>query len=115
MTKSKPKSQSWKRGKSAAPRQPKPDHYDAATIAEFYARNPWMDCAEGVSFDEGEKVNYDPKTGLVVKVGMPGSVPLGETCLPAPAEKGKNVIVPIFTCEEFYRDFTLTGKEHPQC
>ena len=97
------------RGKSAAPR--KPDFYTPEALREICARNPFLDCAPGLSFAEGEKVNYDPETGLVVKAGTPGSVPCGETCLPLDADDCNGMpFVPVFTCEEFHREYTLKGK-----
>lgn len=103
------------RVKSAAKRRAKPDHYDAAVLAEFYARNPWMDVADGLTFEESERVNYDPKSGLVVKSGTPDSVPLGEVVLFVPATDGRGAFAAIFTDEKFYREYTLTGKDHPSC
>ena len=69
-----------------------------------------MDCAEGVSFDEDEKVNYDPVSGLVVKAGTPGSVPLGEIVLFVPPTDGCGAFAAIFTNEEFHKEYTLKGK-----
>ena len=110
MTKSKSKSTAPRRGKSAAKRTAKPDHYTPEVVREFFARNPWMDCAEGVSFDEDEKVNYDPESGLVVKAGTPGSVPLGEIVLFIPPTDGRGAFAAIFTNEEFHKEYMLKGK-----
>ncbi len=99
-----------KRGKTAANRTAKPDHYTPEVVREFFARNPWMDCAEGVSFDEDEKVNYDPASGLVVKAGTPGSVPLGEIVLFVPPTDGRGAFAAIFTNEEFHKEYMLKGK-----
>lgn len=110
MAKSKSKSTSPQRGKSAAKRTAKPDHYTPEVVREFFARNPWMDCADGVSFDESEKVNYDPVSGLVVKAGTPGSVPLGEIVLFVPSTDGRGAFAAIFTNEEFHKEYMLKGK-----
>ena len=99
------------RGKSAA----KPDHYDAAVVKEIFARNPWMNVADGLTFEESERVNYDPATGLVVKAGTPGTVPLGEVVLFVPPTDGCGAFAAIFTDEKFYREYTLTGKDRPPC
>ena len=103
------------RGKSAALRPGKPDHYDAAAVKEIMARNPWMNVAEGITFKESERVNYDPATGLVVKAGTPNTVPLGEVVLFVPATDGRGAFAAIFTDEKFYREYTLTGKDKPPC
>ena len=103
-------SETKKRGKAAAKRTAMPDHYTLEVVREFFARNPWMDCAEGVSFDEDEKVNYDPVSGLVVKAGTPGSVPLGEVVLFVPPTDGRGAFAGIFTCEEFHKEYMLKGK-----
>ena len=104
--KSKSKSTQSRRGKAGA----KPDHYAPEVVREILARNPWMFCAEGVSFDEGEQVNYDPATGLVVKAGTPGSVPLGEIVLFIPPTDGRGAFAAIFTNEEFHKEYMLKGK-----
>ena len=99
------------RGKSTA----KPDHYDAAVLRDIFARNPWMDVADGLTFEESERVNFDPATGLVVKAGTPGTVPLGEVVLFVPPTDGRGAFAAIFTDEKFYREYTLTGKDRPPC
>lgn len=96
------------RGKYAASK--KADHYTPEAIREIFARNPWMNCAADLSFDEGEKVNYDPATGLVVKAGTPDTVPLGEVVLFVPPTDGRGAFAAIFTSEEFHREYTLKGK-----
>ena len=101
--------------KSAALRPGKPDHYDAAAVKEIMARNPWMNVAEGLTFKESERVNYDPATGLVVKAGTPDTVPLGEVVLFVPPTDGRGAFAAIFTDEKFYREYTLTGKDKPPC
>jgi len=98
------------RGKSAAKKTAKPDHYTPEVVREIFARNPWMNCAAELSFDEGEQVNYDPATGLVVKAGTPDSVPLGEVVLFVPPTDGRGAFAAIFTSEEFHREYTLKGK-----
>ena len=98
------------RGKSAAKKSAKPDHYTPDVLREIYARNPWMPCADGVSFDEGEKVNYGLETGLFVKAGTPDSVPLGEVVLFVPPTDGRGAFAAIFTSDEFHREYTLKGK-----
>ena len=99
------------RVKSAA----NPDHYDAAVVKEIFARNPWMNVADGLTFEESDRVNYDPATGLVVKAGTPGTVPLGEVVLFVPPADGRGAFAAIFTDEKFYREYTLTGKDKPPC
>ena len=96
------------RGKSAA--QKKPDCYTPEILREVFERNLFLDCVSGVSFAESEKVNFDPKSGLVVKAGTPGTVPCGETCLPFDASDEGRPFVIVQTCDEFHREFTLKGK-----
>ena len=96
------------RGKYAASK--KADHYAPEAVREILARNPWMPCAEGLSFDEGEKVNYDLNAGLVVKAGTPGTVSLGETVLFVPATDGRGAFAAIFTSDKFHREYMLKGK-----
>jgi hypothetical protein len=98
------------RGKSAAKGTAKPDHYTPEVVREIFARNPWMYCAADLSFDEGEQVNYDLATGLVVKAGTPDSVPLGEVVLFVPPTDGRGAFAAIFTSEEFHREYMLKGK-----
>ena len=69
-----------------------------------------MNCAADLSFDKGEKVNYDPVTGIVVKAGTPDTVPLGEVVLFVPATDGRGAFAAIFTSEEFHREYMLKGK-----
>ena len=88
------------RGKSAA--EPQRGKYAASKKADHYA--------EGLSFDEGEKVNYDLNAGLVVKAGTPGTVSLGETVLFVPATDGRGAFAAIFTSDKFHREYMLKGK-----
>ena len=106
--KSAAKSGKKNRGKSAAPK--KPDFYTPEVLREFYERNLFLDCVPGVSFAENEKVNFDPKSGLVVKAGTPGSVPCGETCIPFDGDYEGKPFVIVQTCDDFHREFTLKGK-----
>ena len=103
------------RGKSAALHSSKPDHYDAGILKEIFARNPLMDVADGLTFEESERVNFDPATGLVVKARTPCTVPLGEVVLFVPPTDGRGAFAAIFTDEKFYREYTLTGKDRPSC
>ena len=109
------KSAANERVKSAALRPSKPDHYDAGILKEIFARNPLMDVADGLAFEESERVNFDPATGLVVRAGTPDTVPLGEIALFVPPTDGRGAFAAIFTDEKFYREYTLTGKDKPPC
>ena len=99
------------RGKPAAKRKPKGRWINPLVFSdEEFARNIEMDWHEGDDFAVGEQVNIAPDTGRVVKAGTPDSIPLGEVTLVMAGNASVGGIMFIYTCEDYYRNYTLTGK-----
>ena len=85
-----------------------PDELNAANVS--CPRNLVFKVAHGTTFENDERIGYDPTTRFAVKADAPNAVPLGIVQLFVSQPTAAFDAVFVFTFDSFYRDFDHRGE-----